>query len=171
MPVVHTPSPDSFVIQGLRDVPDAVAEKLKSLGSVEEVSADVRSWILKVRRAAADPRQAWTTLREQIAALLLPVTVFAEPVLLDERGQPHLPTGEVAVRFLMPQTDAQLEDFAAGHGLRLRSRNAYVPEKAVFIPRDPSGTYLPDLVARLRAQVGVETAWACTLSRYRRAAL
>jgi hypothetical protein len=173
----HTPSPDQFIVQreprargNARHLPEevrgAVAAQLKRLGAVEEVQEGAPSWIVRVSRAAPDARQAWARLREQLATMLPPL--FAEPVLVDGEGEPHLPTGEITVRFDAPRSDAELSAFAGANELRLRSRNPYVAEVAVFVPREPATTYLPELVAHLEGRGGVVQAWANTRSRFRR---
>ena len=93
---------------------------------------------------------------------------WAEPVLLDERNEPQLPTGEISVRFTRSLSDEELETFAAEHALRLRSRNEFVPEQATFRRANPRSTSLQELLPSLSAAPGVRSAFANTLSRYRR---
>jgi hypothetical protein len=169
MPVAHTPSAELFVVQGVHEVSDTTADRLQHLGTVEEVQADSPSWLLRVGRVAPDSRGAWAWLRQRLAEVLQPL--FAEPVLLDEKGEPHLPTGEVTLRFQDVPSDADLAAFAEANGLRLLARNPYVLEKAVYLLADPASTYIPDLVVQLRKQRGVASAWANTRSRYRRASV
>jgi hypothetical protein len=89
-------------------------------------------------------------------------------VLYDRDGAPHYPTGEVTVRFAAAQSDAELATFCATHRLRLVRRNAFVAQQFVCEALVAATEFLPDLVARLAAQPGVQRAWANTLSSYRR---
>ena len=93
---------------------------------------------------------------------------WAEPVLLDERNEPQLPTGEVSVRFTRSLSDEELKTFAAEHGLRLRARNEFVPEQATFTRADPRRVSLQELLPSLSEAPEVRSAFANTLSRYRR---
>lgn len=94
---------------------------------------------------------------------------LGRPVLKDSEGNEHFPTGSLVVRFRERPTEKTLRAFATDHGLALESRNEFVPQQASFRPRRPRETYLPDLIAKVRAQPEVAVAWAGTLSKFRRA--
>ena len=91
-----------------------------------------------------------------------------QPVLIDEAGEPHYPTGEISVRFKAAPDDEGLRRFAADHGLRLLRRNQFVREQVVFKPLD-SSSYLPDLVQAIEREGVAKAVWANTLSHYQRA--
>jgi hypothetical protein len=85
---------------------------------------------------------------------------------LDELGEPHLPTGEVTVRFGSPPSDETLDEFARQYGLELRQRNKYQPAQASFLVSTQE--YLPDVVEALEPAENVVAVWANTKSKYRR---
>jgi hypothetical protein len=119
--------------------------------------------VLRVAGPPAGPKSVWQRILGQARA-----AEWAAPVLLDDRNQPHFPTGDVTVRFTHAPSQTDLERFAKAHGLHLRGRNAFVPDQACFTPARPRGTYLPELLQSLADTQGVAAAWANTLSRYRR---
>ena len=90
-----------------------------------------------------------------------------DPVLLDEYGEAHYPTGEVTVRFKQPPTHEFLDRFAGVHGLEVRSRNQYVPAQVAFTIT--AHRCLPELLEALAPDDNVAAVWANTKSRYRRA--
>jgi hypothetical protein len=93
----------------------------------------------------------------------------AQPALVDETGAAHLPTGEISVRFHEAQPDERLQEFADEHGLRLRDRNEFVPQQAVFQPADLASSYIPRLVRELAQTEDTKAVWANTLIRFHRA--
>jgi hypothetical protein len=118
--------------------------------------------VLQVADDGQGARAHWTRILED------PQVEWAAPVLEGPDGSAHLPTGEVTVRFERAPTDVELAAFAVAHSLVLRRRSELAPLQAVFAPLRLADTYLPDLVDSLDKASGVETAWANTLSRYRR---
>lgn len=110
------------------------------------------------------PRAAWKRLVDRYSS-----AAWVSPVVIDDGSMPHYPTGDVTVRFRGPIPDEDLDRFAESNGLELRARNEFVAEQASFQPRDPRGTYLPELVEQLEREDAVETAWLNTKSVYRRA--
>lgn len=162
MPARQIPSEDCFVINVDPAAARAVCEELAGLGAVEALEGSDLV-LLELGRPAADLRAAWQRIVEGSRA-----AEWVAPLLLDESGEPHYPTGEVSVRFPEPRSDDELARFGATHGLRLRHRNEFVPEQAVFEPVDPRRTFLPDLVRSLGDEAGVAAVWANTTSRYRR---
>ena len=121
------------------------------------------TYLLSSGGKGRDAREAWRRLLQEH-----PDVEWAAPVLEGPDGSAHLPTGEVTVRFETPPSAAELERFARAHGLELRRRNEFAPAQAVFAPCRLPETYLPDLVEDLDRAEGVQSAWANTLSRYRR---
>ena len=112
----------------------------------------------------SDPRAAWKRLVDRYG-----MEAWISPVVFDEGSIPHYPTGDVTVRFRDAVPDEVMQRFAESNGLELRARNEFVPEQASFHPRDPRGTYLPELVEQLQREDAVETAWLNTKSVYKRA--
>ena len=153
------PDPNRYVIQ--TPAPDRAAERLRRLGEVERF--DGKPELLLLHHAASDPRDGWL----EVVSVLEP-SEGATPVLLDEDGGEHFPTGEILVRFETAPTDDELARFAGEHNLEAPRRNAYAPEQASFRPRGRS--YLPDLVGSIGQASGVRRAWAGILSRFRRGA-
>ncbi|HEX2223202.1 MAG TPA: hypothetical protein VHN15_03230 [Thermoanaerobaculia bacterium] len=155
------PSDHLFVIDAPRE---PAAERLASLGTVEPLEGNDRLLVLSVPSGAeGDAETRWAQARELLGDL-----GTVQPVLLDETGEAHFPTGEIAVRFHEAPPDERLQELAAEHGLRLRDRNEYVPQQAVFRPADPTASYLPKVVRELAQTQDVKAAWANTLSRFRR---
>jgi hypothetical protein len=157
----QSPSSHLFVVKAQDQT--AAAQRLSGLGRVQPL-VGARALLLTLP-ATGDARSVWNRAREAVGS-----AGTVQPVLLDEEGGPHYPTGEVSVRFLEAPGEEELKRFAARHDLRLVRRNEFVPQQAVFQPLDGSGSYLPDLVERLEREAGTRTAWANTLSQYRRAA-
>ncbi|MFL6232685.1 MAG: hypothetical protein ACJ76N_06080 [Thermoanaerobaculia bacterium] len=157
----QSPSSHLFVVHAQDQT--AVAQRLSVLGRVQPLAG--AGALLLMLPAAGDARSVWSRAQEAVGS-----AGTVQPVLLDEEGGPHYPTGEVSVRFLEAPEDEELRRFAARHDLRLVRRNKFVPQQAVFQPLDGSGSYLPDLVERLQREAGTRAAWANTLSQYQRVA-
>jgi hypothetical protein len=158
----QSPSSRLFVVHAQDQT--AVAQRLSALGRVQPLAgADA---LLLMLPAAGDARSVWSRAQEAVGS-----AGTVQPVLLDEEGGPHYPTGEVSVRFWEAPEDEELRRFAARHDLRLVRRNEFVPQQAVFQPLDSSGSYLPELVEKLEGEEGTRAAWANTLSQYQRAAV
>lgn len=153
------PSPDTFFLRSDTVSNADTMEKLSTLGSVEPLEG-ADGVLLRMASTETDPRASWHALREQAGL------EGVNPVLLDEQGEPHLPTGEVTVRFASPPGDDTLEEFARQHGLELRQRNKYQPAQASFLVS--AQQYLPDVVEALEPAENVVAVWANTKSRYRR---
>lgn len=158
----QTPSEDVLVVRPAGDAARLRTE-LATLGDVEDVEGAAP--LLQVSVRDHDARGARERLLEQVKEV-----AWAEPLLVDEQGESHVPTGEVSIRFREALSDSELASFAADHGLRLERRNEFVPEQAVFAPVDARGTYLPDLTELLATDPNVTQAWANTMSRYQRVA-
>lgn len=158
----QAPSQHLFVVDIFRDR-ESVARHLASVGDVRPLEGSDRLLLLSVPAEAGNPETRWADVRE-----LLGERGTVQPVLLDELGEAHVPTGEISVRFHEAPPDDRLEEFAAEHGLRLRNRNELVPQQAVFRPAVPS-SYLPRLVQELAQMEIIKAVWANTLIRFRRA--
>jgi hypothetical protein len=139
-----------------------VRRALGELGAVEDLD-DSGLLLVRLHSPAHDPKAAWSDVLERLDAV-----EWAGPLLVDEASGEHFPTGDVTVRFRHSPTEAELERFAAEHGVALRHRNEFVPEQATFVPLEPRRTYLPDLAGRLAKADDVARAWINTASRYRR---
>lgn len=158
------PSPNRFVVKAAPEAFSGARRHLTGLGRLEGIEGAADLWFFWAEREGGDPRDVWQAILDG-----LPSARWAAPLVVDESGEAHVPTGEVAVRFERPPDEEELRSFAARNGLRVRGRNEFVPEQASFEPGDPRGTYLPDLLAALAVEKGVRGAWASTLSRYHRA--
>lgn len=156
------PSSNCFIVRPADDKKAVVTEHLSSIGEVEKLP-DENLLLLQTQQAAATPEAAWHDVREALGE-----TVSVQPVLLDETGEAHFPTGEVTVRFHKAPTDEELKEFASRYRLSLRDRNEFMPQQVVFNPTHPNQSYLPKLVEEIAGQDGVKRAWANTLSHYKR---
>jgi len=140
---------------------DSARRALAGLGELQPGAAKL--WMLRLASAPRDPKAAWSRVLERC-----PDARWAAPVLRDAGGNELLPTGTIAVRFRGRPSDRALEAFAEREGMRLERRNEFVPEQAIFRPRNPREVYLPELVSSLAERPEVTAAWAATTSRYRR---
>lgn len=140
---------------------EEAARRLSSLGDLRPLEGTDRLMLLSIAPGALDAEAAWSRARE-----LLGEAGSVQPVLVDEMGYPHFPTGEISVRFHEAQPDDRLQKFAVEHGLRLRDRNEFVPQQAVFRPSSVS--YLPRLVQDLAEESDTKAVWANTLSHFQR---
>lgn len=154
------PSPNEFVVRRVRAPSRAGADAAGDWTLVDPASG---TYVLRTS-ARTDPRSAW-----EAAVRSLHVDDVVLPVLRDQDGVAHYPTGEVTVRFAVPPSDAMLEAFARAQRLRLKRRTAFESHQAVFEPADTPRDYLPDVVARVAKASGVQRAWANTASHYTRA--
>jgi hypothetical protein len=132
-----------------------------SRAAAEELTGGL--FVVRAPHPARDAKSAWRALLAQE-----PDVEWAAPVLLDESGEPHYPTGDVAVRFDHAPSDDELQAFARRHGLGACRRNEFVAAQVSCTPVDSRGIYLPELVTALQRAPGVVAAWASTRSRYRR---
>jgi hypothetical protein len=161
--VKQSPSDHLFVVDVGPQERDQAVQRLAPLGSVEPLEGSERLLLLTIASGSLDAKAAWSRARELLGDL-----GSLHPVLLDELGEPHFPTGEISVRFHEVPPDDRLQEFAAEHGLRLRDRNEYVPQQVVFRPVDSSASYLPKLVQQLADTKDTKAVWANTLTRFRR---
>jgi hypothetical protein len=163
--VKQIPSAELFVVRPREDR-EEVERRLAPFGDVEEIKGSNELLLHHAAQSSSsDSKIAWQEAR---ARLGMEGTIH--PVLFDERGNPHYPTGEITVRFNNSLSDEQLEQFAETHHLRLRDRNEYVPEQAVFYPLEPEESYIPELLKEIAEEKNAKAVWANTLSRYERLA-
>jgi hypothetical protein len=158
----QVPSENDFVIRLSSDKQEEARQGLASLGELEPLNAK-DLFLLRVNQTTDAPEVTWRKVTERVKSADL-----VQPVLIDERDYPHYPTGEISVRFKDALSDAQLAEFAAAHKLRVRKRNEFVAEQAVFSPLAANEVYLPEAVKRLATDDRVSEAWANTLSQYER---
>jgi hypothetical protein len=156
------PNAEQFVVNLSSDSKEEVFKRLESLGSIEDLG-QANLLLLRVNQSSSRPHEDWKRLSQLVGS-----NGVVQPVLLDETGHPHYPTGEVTARFLKKLSDKELHQFATKYGLRLRDRNEFVPEQATFQLADPAGTYLPKLLQELSEDKRVKNSWANTLSYYKR---
>jgi hypothetical protein len=160
------PDPDLFVVHLTPQNREEISRRLESVGSIENLGED-NTLLLRVKKTRSQvqpqPQAQWQRLTEMLGS-----SGSAQPVLTDETGHPHYPTGELTVRFLKRPSDKTLKKFAEKYGLRLRNRNEFVDEQAAFQVTDPAATYLPDLIQQITGDKTIKLAWANTLSRQRR---
>lgn len=162
MYAVQKPSENLFVVHTKHDR-EKLQDKLEKLGEVEELKGSDNILLLHFSQKTSDAKAAWELIRQKLGE-----EEIVHPVLLDESGSQQYPTGEISVRFQSPPSDAQLKRFAASHGLRLHSRNEFMPQQAIFEPLKPGEQYVPELVKKIAGAKNVQLAWANTLSRFER---
>jgi hypothetical protein len=164
MPLKQLPSSEHFVVRRLSPKdPAGALDKLRECGTLDAVpGSDL--FMLRIRQPEEDPKEAWRKV-----SACLPPGYWVSPVLIDERGQWHLPTGELSVRFRKEPSPTELKGFAESCHLVLRSRNEFVRSQAVFKIDQPEDRYLPEVVNEIQAEPAVELAWSNTLSQYKRA--
>jgi hypothetical protein len=148
----YTPSRREFVI--------LEASHRQGLSAIAAVETDGT-----IVRLSADgaPHDGWMQLRAALGE-----TSHVQPVLLDDAGGRHLPTGDVTVRFKHEPAAAELDDFARRHALALVRRNEFEPGQVVFHPTDAPNVFLPHLVEALERDPATHRAWANTRTRYQR---
>lgn len=162
----QSPSDHLFVVRVDPQAQAGASRRLASLGRLQPLEGIEGSDVLLLSLTAtpAPSRSAWRQAQD-----ILGRAGSVQPVLIDEAGEPHYPTGEISVRFKAAPDEEALNRFAADHSLRLLRRNELVREQAVFKPLDTAGSYLPDLVRSIEGEGIAKAVWANTLSRYRRA--
>ena len=149
------------MLHARRDRED-VRRELGQLGEVVELSGS-DLLLLRLNKGSASAKAAWERIRKKLGE-----GESVQPVLLDESGSPQYPTGEVVIRFREAPSAARLKEFAEAHGLRLRGRNEYVPQQAIFELSEEAGSYLPKVVEEVAGEEDVERAWANTLAHFER---
>ena len=161
--MTQAPSNQLFVIDARRDR-ESAACRLAPLGNAQPIEQNENLLLLSIPANSGDPESRWARVQALLGEL-----GTAQPALLDETGAAHLPTGEISVRFHEAQPEERLQEFAAEHGLRLRDRNEFVPQQAVFQPTDLASSYIPRLLQELAQTKDTKAVWANTLTRFSRA--
>ena len=142
---------------------ETARQKLESLGTVEPVTGHSCLYLVHLAKAAASPRKGWQRIRQALGG-----NVEVTPVFLEPDQSPKFAAGTLQVRFPTPPTDAELQEWLPS-GLRLKSRNQYVPSQVALEPDDPTEHYLPDLLAALEKQSDQDIKiWPETLQQFRR---
>jgi len=159
--VKQIPSAELFVVRVTGDDKNAASDRLASIGKMKELSGT--DSILLSAKKSTDSKAAWRHIRHALGS-----SAMIQPVLLDEQGNPHYPNGEISVRFNEVLSDKVLRQFAAKHKLRLRARNEFIPQQAMFELSDPARTYLPEVLHELTQTKETKEVWANTLSHYKR---
>jgi hypothetical protein len=162
-PIRQIPVRGAFVV---KVPPGPARHELSALGRTRDIGRDNLVLVELGASAPQGDRTAWEQVLNATGGI-----EWAAPVLADDTSEPHVPTGDVTVRFERPPTPTQLKKFATDHGLTLRDKNEFVLAQFAFRPSSPRETYLPDLLKELQSAPDVERAWANTLSNYRRLAL
>jgi len=157
------PNSELFVVHYSPDNKEDLTRRLEKVGSTEDMEQDNMLLVHVKEKKQAAPQAAWERLSAAVGS-----AGAVQPVLSDERGTPHYPTGEVTVRFVKKPSEKELKAFSSKYGLRLRDRNEFVPEQAAFQVEDPGANYLPDLLKQITSSKTVDSAWANTLSSYKR---
>lgn len=160
----QNPSDHLLVISTEPSRQSEAAQRLSGLGTIKPLEGNPRLLLLTIPEHL-DPESAWNR-----AAALLGDLGSVQPVLLDEIGELHLPTGEISIRFSEVPADDRLRSFAAEHELHLRNRNEFVPQQAVFRPA-AAVVYLPRLLRELSQAKEAIAVWANTLTRFQRAGI
>jgi hypothetical protein len=158
----QTPSGSQYVVKLAKQQREAAVSRLEKLGDVEELKGRSDLALLRLHGQSDDPRKMWQEARQALGD-----AASVQPVLLDPNGAPQFPTGEVTVRFQSKLTDEELRRFAEANGLRLRQRNEFAAEQAVFEVLEPA-RYLPDVVDELSKNSATRLAWANTVAAFDR---
>ena len=158
----QTPSSSLYVVKLTKQQREAAAPRLEKLGDIEELKGHSDLALLRLHGRPDDPRKTCQEARQ-----VLGDAASVQPVLLDPNGAPQFPTGEVTVRFRSMLTDEELRRFAEANGLRLRQRNEFAADQAVFEVLEPK-RYLPDVVDELSANSATRLAWANTVAAFDR---
>jgi hypothetical protein len=156
-------SSDEFVVRVDRATDrQALESRAASMGSIEPIVGRDDMFVLRLRDTPPPGRAGWERVQDAFDRKLA-----TDPVMVDDGGAPHYPTGKIGVRFKHPPEADELERFADELKLRLVGVNKYVAAQAMFEPRDPSD-YLPERVDVVAADERVMKAWPEALSAFRR---
>jgi hypothetical protein len=154
------PSQDTFLVRTPPGKKSVTVKRLAAFGDVQEAGEAGGVLVKLSHPLAGDPKATWEKLQQEAHEAQV------DPVLFDESGAPHFPTGEITIRFGKRPSDTFLAKFAKQYGLKVRSRNEYVPAQVAF--EVTSHSYLPELIESLTPAESVASAWANTKSQYRR---
>jgi len=158
----QSPSDHLFIVRIDPGNQVEATQRLALLGRLQPLDG-CEALLLSLRVTPAHSRSAWRRAQEIVGK-----AGSVQPVLIDETGEPHYPTGEISVRFKALPDEDRLLRFADDHGLLLLRRNQLVREQVVFKLLD-SSSYLPDLVQQIEREDVAKAVWANTFSHYQRA--
>lgn len=137
-----------------------LGDELADLVDVEPVPGHPLLLLLRTPEGQPEP-VSLASLRQHVGDRAL-----VEPVLIDERGEPRLPTGKIRVRFRQAPSEEEIADFATRHHLAVQERSRYVPSQVDFgLANDEEATVL-ESVANIEQDEAVERSWPDTLQQY-----
>ena len=159
------PSRDFVVVRTTSPDVGSVESRLEHLGRVAKlpVKIDGESAFV-VQLKGSD-----NTVERELCELQNSAEFSVEPLLVDDSGNEHIPTGSISVRFRKSLSQAELERFAKHYDLSVRERNEFVPEQVVLQPIGPPERRLQDVLEQISPLHNVRAAWPNTISQYQRA--
>jgi hypothetical protein len=158
------PSAKDFVIRAVDESAETkLADLAGRLGFLKVLEGPEQVHVLCLAGGDFAPREAW----EGLSQVLSP-EFAVDPVLVDELGHSHYPTGRIIVRFVSEPDESDVVRFGGQYDLQPCERNKFVRSQISFRSRKPTGRYLPDLIETLKRDPKVVSAWPETLSRYDR---
>ncbi len=160
------PIADFFVIPGYPNDKAIIAKALNSLATVERI-AHYDLLLLTMHKPSTDPRTVWHELIDQLMNRIGP-QYLPIPIIQDELGVLHYPTGEITLRFQRSLSDQEVQNFCNEHGFCFRRRNEFVPEQIVCQAGQLGPSYLPDLIEQASSLPLVATIWLNTISTFER---
>ena len=154
-------SSSEFVIRSVDGV--KLSKILKPLGDLVGIPGQKDTFLIRLVAPASNPRVGWNQLRTVIGS-----HGQVLPVFLGEHEQPKYSVGTLQVRFPSPPSDDELYAWLPA-GLRVKARNEYIPSQISLEPAEPTGQFLPDLIADLRQHNGDQVqVWPETLQLFRK---
>src|SRR4030095_15723361 len=97
--VRYVPSADLFVVRPGEGGRHSLDKRLAALGEAEELNGG-EALLLRVASSSSNGKAAWRRVHKAVGA-----AATIQPVLLDEEGGSHYPTGEISVRFHQTPSD------------------------------------------------------------------
>ena len=126
----HDISAAEFVVRLPKGLsPDSLAGKLRGFGTLESIAGQAGLHILRLAKAAPSPKEGWEMVCKKLGD-----KVEVSPVFFDEDKAPRYAAGTLQVRFPSPLGDAELHKWLP-QGLRVKSRNEYMPAQVRWNPR------------------------------------
>jgi hypothetical protein len=153
-----------FVIRSHANMPLSYLSKLlDSFGAIVELPGHPGLFLAKLNKAAGSARQGWELIRSR-----LDNTCDVFPVFIDDDETLKYSTGTLQVRFSTSPTDRELEEWLPT-GLRIASRNEYVPSQVAVESATNSKEFLPDVLASLeRTSSKSVRIWPETIQQFKR---
>jgi hypothetical protein len=158
-------SPSKFVVS-IPHSPEARERRkqLDSLGTVEPIPGYPDRFLLHLSNPTDDPKTNWQIVRDALAE-----GVSVEPVFIDQSASPRYATGTVTVRFENAPSESELRRLESACGVRVKTRNKYVPSQVTFQPAEPTSQFLPEIIDEIERSVPeAKSVWADTVSQYHR---